>query len=318
VDRPEPDESALPIPSREEATKPPLIFPVPVTDQELIAQTKKIGDRLAEDFPADPRAMTLAGHICWAMDEPAKAVASWEKCTQLHPDCAAAWTALGMDAFRKGDFEKAAECLQKSYRLTPEMGEGDLFMMVDALMSAGKPEEVVAVIAPLRKTRLASARAAWALGHAYLQLKEYEKAKKELLEAATLDPHSPQVHFALAQTLARLGDEPNAQKHREQYAKLKGAEMAAADGTRPDRLKADLIHLRRQAALLMAWTAQIYALHGNVDRAEQLWVASLAVDPNNVEARSRLKMLYSAQGRDEEAREVSHGSGRVQGPARKQ
>jgi tetratricopeptide (TPR) repeat protein len=183
VDRPGPDQTVLRAPPREPTTRPPPIFPVPATDQEVIAQTKKTGDRLVEDFPADPGAMTLAGHICWAMDEPAKAVAAWEKCTQLYPDFAAAWTSLGMDAFRKGDFETAAQFLQKSYRLTPEMGEGDLFMMVDALMGAGKPGEVVAVLAPLRKTRLASARAAWALGNAYLQLKEYEKARQELLAA---------------------------------------------------------------------------------------------------------------------------------------
>jgi cytochrome c-type biogenesis protein CcmH/NrfG len=195
VDRP-PDQPVLPAPPREKATKPPLIASVPATDQELIAQTKKIGDRLVEDFPEDPRAITLAGHICWALDEPATAVASWEKSTRLHPDFDGAWAALGMDAFRKGDFEKAAQCLQKAHRLAPDMADGDLFMMIDALMNAGRPGDVVEVLAPWRKTHAASAHAALALGLAYLQLKEYGNAKNELLEALALDPRSAKAHFA--------------------------------------------------------------------------------------------------------------------------
>jgi Flp pilus assembly protein TadD len=197
------------------------------------------------------------------------------------------------------------------------MADVDLFMMTDALMSTGRPEEVVAVLEPLRKTQPASARAAVALGHAYLQLKEYEKAKREFLEAVALDPGSAKAHFALAQACARLGDEPNARKHREQYAKLKASEMAASDGMRVDRLKTDLVDPHPLAARFLAWTAEIYASHGRVDEAEQLWGTSLAIDPTNAETRRLLKMLYSAQGRGEEAREVSPGSGRAQAPVRK-
>jgi len=317
VDQPEHDQNVLPAQPREQATKPPPVCPVAATHQELIAQTKKIGDRLVEDFPDDPRAITLAGHICWALDEPARARASWEKCTQLHPDYAAAWTALGMDAFRNGDFDKAARYLESAYRLTPKMADGDLFMMTDALMSTGRPEEVVAVLEPLRKTQPASARAAVALGHAYLQLKEYEKAKREFLEAVALDPGSAKAHFALAQAYARLGDEPNARKHREQYAKLKASEMAASDGMRVDRLKADLVDPHRLAARFLTWTAKIYAVHDRIDEAEQLWVTSLAIDPGNAETRSLLERLYLAQGRREEASEVARGRGRGQAPSRK-
>jgi len=308
----------LPGGPREEATKPPPICPVPATDQELIAQTNQIGDRLVEDFPGDPRAVTLAGHICWALDDPARATASWEKCTQLHPDYDAAWAALGMDAYRKGDFKKAAQCFKNVYRLTPKMADADLFMMIGALMNTGKPEEVVAVLEPLRKAQPASAPAAVALGYAYLQLKEYEKAKKELLAAVAIHPRSAKAHFALAQAFARLGDEPAARKHREQYAKLKAAEMAASDGKRVDRLKADLVDLHPVAARFLAWTGEIYASHGRVEEAEQLWVTSLAIDPNGAEARRRLEMLYSAQGRDDEASEVARGRGRAQAPVGKQ
>ncbi|MGO8749775.1 MAG: tetratricopeptide repeat protein [Thermoguttaceae bacterium] len=161
----------LPAQLPERASKPPPIYPVPATDQELIAQTKKIGERLVEDFPEDPRAITVAGHICWNLDEPARTIGAWEKCTRLHPDFAAAWIALGMDAFSKGDFEKAAQCYQSAYRITPTMAERNLFMMIDALIGAGRPEEAVAALAPFRKTQPASTRAAVTLGQVYLQLK---------------------------------------------------------------------------------------------------------------------------------------------------
>lgn len=317
VDRPQQDQTVLPAQPRQKAMKPPPIFPVPATDEELIAQTKKMGDRLVADFPEDPRAITLAGHIGWALDEPAKATALWKKCIQLHPDFPDAWTALGMDAFRKGDFPKAAEYFENSYRRTPQMAEADLFMMTDALMNTGRPETVVAVLEPLRKARPASVRAALTLGCAYLQLKKYEQAKQELQEALALDPRSAKAHFAIAQACARLGDEPNARKHREEYAKLKAQEMAASDRRRVDRLKEDLLDLHAHAARFLAWTAEIYAFHGRADEAEQLWVTSLAVDPTSGETRRRLAMLYSAQGRADEASEVARGRDGSQPPVRK-
>ncbi len=96
-----------------------------------------------------------------------------------------------------------------------------------------------------------------------------------------LDPRSARAHFALAQALARLGDELGAGKHREEYAKLKAAEMASSQRMQADRLKADVVELHPMAARLLAWTAEVYALHGRVDEAERLWAASLAVDPTS-------------------------------------
>jgi cytochrome c-type biogenesis protein CcmH/NrfG len=318
VSRPEENHAVPQAAPSEKRTSPPASYAAPATDQELITQTKKVGDRLVEDFPDDPAAITLAGHICWALDEPTRAVATWTKCTESHPDFSPGWAALGMDALKKGDFGKAAQCYEHAYRLTPKMAEGDLFMMVGALMNAGKPEKVVAVLEPLRKTQPNSIRAVVALGQAYLHLKEYEKAKKELLSAVAMDPRSANVHFALAQVFARLGDEANARKHQEEYAKLKSAEIASSDGVRADRLKADLVDLRPHAARLLTWTAKIYAFHDRLDVAEQLWGTSLAVDPTNAETRGLLGMLYSSQGRGEEASEVTRGKGRAPAPARKE
>jgi Flp pilus assembly protein TadD len=149
-------------------------------------------------------------------------------------------------------------------------------------------------------------------------LKEYEKAKKELLAAVAINPRSAEAHFALAQALARLGDEPSARKHRDEYAKLKAAQMAASDSVRVDRLKSDLVNVHPLAARFHTWAGEIYASRGRVDEAERLWVTSLAIDPTSDETRRLLKMLYSAQGRDEEAREVARGRGRAQAPVRKQ
>jgi Flp pilus assembly protein TadD len=86
---------------------------------------------------------------------------------------------------------------------------------------------------------------------------------------------------------------------------------------RVDRLKTDLVDLHPQAARFLTWTAQIYAFHGRVDEAEQLWVTSLAIDPTSAETRRLLEMLYSAQGRAEQSSEVSRGRGRAQAPVGK-
>jgi Flp pilus assembly protein TadD len=189
-------------------------------------------------------------------------------------------------------------------------------MMTGALMNTGKPEKVVAVLEPFRKAQPNSVHVAEALGQAYLQLHQYEKARRELMEAVRLDPGSARAHFALAQALARLGDQPNARKHREEYAKLTAAEIATAERMSPNRLRVGLGKLPPLTARFRTWAGQIYASHGRVDEAEQLWVASLAIDPTNPEARRLLGMLHSAQGRGEEARDVSRAKGDGQAPVR--
>jgi tetratricopeptide (TPR) repeat protein len=285
-----------------------------MTDRELIAQTTKIGDRLVEDFPQDPQAVTLAGHIWWALDEPSRAVAAWKKCTQLSPDHAPAWTSLGMEAFRNGDFDQAVQCYEHAYRLSPAMSEWDLSMMTQALLNTGKPERVVAIWEPLRSARPALAGVRVTLGHAYLQLNQYQKAKQELLAAVAIDPRSARAHFALAQALARLGDEASARQHREEYSRLKAVEMTSAGRKYFARLKADMVELRPTAARLLAWTGEVYALHGRADEAQGFWAASLSVDPNCAQARRHLGMPPAAQGPAREAGETATQGGPAQAP----
>jgi len=149
----------------------------------------------------------------------------------------------------------------------------------------------------LRKTQKVSGGALVLLGQAHLELKEYEKAKRQFEAVLAVEPDSAAAHFALARALARLGENERAQKHREQYAKLKDRELAQSQRGRVDRLKTDLVRVHPAAAASAVSVGKVYALHGRVEQAERLWRWAAAVDPQNPEARKLLEVLHRAKGR---------------------
>lgn len=270
--------------------------PPPATTEDLIAQVKRMADRLLVAFPDDPRASTLAGEIYYGFGEVAKAIACWEQCAKRHPEFSDAWAALGAAAWEQGDFEKGAAHLQRAYALNPKLPGERLYLLADCLMNTARPEQTAALIEHLGATQKVSVGGLLLLGQAYLELQQDAKAKRQFEAVLAADPDSPSAHFALARALTRLGEHQKAQAHREQYARLKGRELARTERGRLDRLKTDLLRVHPAAAAAAVSVGKLYALHGQGRQAERLWRWAAAVDPQNAEARKLLEILLQPTG----------------------
>ena len=70
------------------------------------------------------------------------------------------------------------------------------------------------------------ARPHFLLGRCYQALKDFDKAKSELVAAATADPMDPQPHFLLSQVYRQYGDAGSSAKELREFEKLSLAEKS--------------------------------------------------------------------------------------------
>ncbi len=275
------------------------LSPAPTAD-ELTAEARQLADRLVETLPDGPQALTLGGRIYYAFGDVAKADAAWDRCLKLVPDFPEARCAVGVAAWDRGDFRKAATDFQVGTAKNPRLLGEHLFQWADSLMNLGKESEAAALLENAARTSRLSPAGSYVLGQSYLQSGEYEKARQQFEAALAGDPQFANAHYALAMALMRLGQADEARKHRELYTKLKLNDMAIRDRAQGMGRSADKTNpadVARLAAYFSLSAGKIYALGGRIDEAERLWLRALTLDPRDPEPRKILEILYRGQGR---------------------
>jgi tetratricopeptide (TPR) repeat protein len=274
--------------------------PAPATTEELIAEAKQMADQLVESFPDHCQAIFLAGRIQEAFGNSAKAVDWWERCLKLDPQFSEARAALGAAAWQRGDFEKAVTHLETATAAAPRLLRENIFCLADSLMNLGRAKEAVAVLENATRISPLSANGLLVLGQAWLQLKDYAKAKERFEAALAAEPRLAGAHYGLATALSHLGQSEAAQKHREEYAKRSREDLAIWDrahGAGRKSEKVDPAQVRGIVAGFCVGVGRVYALCGRADRAETCWLRALAIQPQSREAREHLESLYRQLGR---------------------
>lgn len=291
---------------------PNILSTRPMTAQQLAAEAKEVADRLLERFPDSPPALTLGGSVYYAFGDETAAERCWEKCFTIDADFAPAWHRMGEAAWEHGEYDKAASHLRRAIDADPGLNRTLAFILADSLMSFGNTEEAINVLEQGAHDSPQSLDELFLLGHAYLQVGQYQKAKDQLKAALLIDPGSSKVHFGLATVYARLGEAEESRKHREDYAKLKSQELDETTRLRASLRGLDLGDVRPLAVRCYLNAGKIYAAHGDVLQAEKYWLRAAAVDPQHPEPRAWLAVLYTEQGRREEALRVRQGGNLAQ------
>jgi len=274
--------------------------PAPASTEELIAEAKQMADRLVESFPDHCPALLLAGRIQEAFGNSTKAVDWWERCLKLDPQFAEARAALGAAAWQRGDFENAVAYLETATAADPRLLRESIFCLADSLMNLGRASEAIAVLDGAARISPLSANGLMVLGQAYLQRKDYAKAKEKFEAALAAEPRLAGAHYGLATALGHLGQPEEAQKHREEYAKRSREQLAIWDrihGAGRKSEKVDPAQVRGLVAGFCVRVGRVYALRGRADRAEECWLRALAVQPQSPEARQHLEALYRQLGK---------------------
>jgi tetratricopeptide (TPR) repeat protein len=290
------------------------------TPEQAIAMGQRLADRLVEAFPDNPQALTLGGRIQYTFTNSAKAMQWWEKCLQIDPQFAEARCALGAAAWERGDFQKAVEFLRSGTAGNARLLSENVFYLADALMNLGKASQAAAMLEDASKKSTLSPAGSYVLGQAYMKAKEYEKAREQFAAALAADPGFANAHYGMAMTLARLGKEGEAAKHRAEFAKLKKSDLAGrdrADGAGHSKEKADPAETRRLVSGYCLGAGKIYAVHNRLDEAERLWRVAVILNPQNPEPRAILEVLYREQGRNEEATRIRRGDAAPPAPTTK-
>jgi tetratricopeptide (TPR) repeat protein len=267
----------------------------------LSAETLRVADRLLEQFPFDPRALTVAGRIYYSFGDESAAVACWENALALDPQLGGAWHALGEAAWHQGDYRNAAELLRKAIHVELGLEARVAYMLADSLANLGEAREAAEVLERADAENALRVDGRLLLGHSYLQLAQHQRAKEQFQRVLAADPASSKAHFGLTTVFTRLNQPAEAEKHRQEYAQLQSENVEQNSRLRKERRGQDIADLPPLASQCFLNAGKVFALQGDATEAERLWQRAVELAPQNSDAKALLRALYVQQGRREEA-----------------
>jgi tetratricopeptide (TPR) repeat protein len=276
----------------------------------------QVADRLVEQFPESPHALTLAGSIYHAFGEQASADRCWEKSLTIAPDFAPTSQRMGEAAWERGEYDLAVSHLRRAVAADPSSISPLTFFLAESLMNLGNTGEAIDVLEQAARQRRLSVDETSLLGHGYLQMGQYDKARDRLVAGLQIDPASSKIHFGLATVYARLGQLEASRKHREEYARLQSQKLDMTTGQRGSLRAGDLGNLHPFALMTYVNAGKIHAAQGDIRQAEKYWLRAVEVDPQHPEPRRWLELLYQQEGRQEEAACIRQGANSGQDPSK--
>lgn len=274
----------------------------PVSDaafDDLRHEAVEVVGRLVRAFPDNPHATTVAGLLHNRFGNTAEAVECWERSLQLDPGFAPAYHGMGTVALKSGDYEEAEALLRRALELDPTLADAAVDL-ANALIRMGRAEEAVAPL--VRHTRTSfgtSRRVLYSLGHVYLQLHEYEKAKTHYRAAIEVDPAWTRAYYGLSKACARLGETEQSEAYLEKFKELIDHDLAA--DIERSRSYDDLASARRIVAYVYTAAGRVYQACSNVREAEVHWLRAAELNPKDTACREELARLYIEGHRVEEA-----------------
>jgi tetratricopeptide (TPR) repeat protein len=266
-----------------------------------MAEAGAVAERLIADFPEDPDARELSARLALYRGRTEQAVAAFEKCLELNPDYVHARRGLGLIAAKKGDYQAAIAHFREALRRSPDASDCRL-ELARLLIDQGESGEAVALLEPTTAAGPNGAEAWVLLGMARLQRREYELAKKCYAAAVELEPGNAKAQLGLATALARLGEHEAARKQQsavEVYRSQEQQERRVRRGAYND-----LTAMSADVAEMHTNTGRVFAAHGEVAIAEQLWRRAAALDPRSLNCRQALAFHYLQQRKYLDAIEV--------------
>jgi len=275
---------------------------LPQTVDALKEEAMQACERLVADLPDRPESHAVMALTYKRFGRTADAVECWERSLQLNPDFSPAYFGQASVAADKAEYDKAVALLRKAIRLNPRL-PGAHNLLTEVLLDQGNAEEALSVALEHRRLFPESHEGRFWLGQAYLQRKDYEKARRSHEEVLEIAPDFTLSHHSLAIILARLGEKEKAQEHRQKFASLKQTDLQAERGR--NKHFRDLAYQRHTVASTHVCAGNVHLTVGSVRKAEAHWVRAAGIDPKDTACREALATLYERQNRLSDALSVS-------------
>ena len=199
----------------------------------------------------------------------------------IDPESARAHHGLGVVLFRLGQYERAAESLDRAESLLPDALPVDaLQLLAEALLRQQRYEEALERYRGVLEIKPESVAAHTGIGYALFHLKRFEEAIDSLARSVALVPESPAAadgHVAIGQASMELGREEAAAEHYARALAIDPRNTKALDALAVLRFRQqhyeEALHLYRTMIDIGAASAQVHANVGAVlyhlDRPEE-------------------------------------------------
>lgn len=267
----------------------------------LKAEDMQLAQQLLKDFPRNDVTLAFVGSLYRQHGNNTEAVKLLNEALALNPNRADVYNALGGIAFTMGSYEEAIVYLSKALEI--DTGQpGFRSSIAFSLMALGRYTEAIEQLKDNVNIFPESVYSHFLLGQAYLQQRKYDDAREHYLTAIKLDQNYVSAYYGLFTACSRLGRQEEADKYMAVFKKQKAEEMKAAK-TR-DKLYDDLVLMRKTAGENYIFAARIYQAGGRVEKAKELLLKAVTLDPKEPIYLTELAGLYSATNRPAEALKI--------------
>lgn len=265
----------------------------------LFLEAGQAARELLRDCRDDAEALDAVARLYQRLGNSKEAVRCWQRCIELDPALSAtAHAEIASLAFDTGDLAVAVEHYRAALQHDPASTAYPVHLG-EALINQGQPEEAVRVLEEDLKSHPRSMPTAALLGQAYLQLRQYAKARQHLESSVQMSPDYPAAYHGLITACAQLGDNENSRQYRQKFEELQARK---ADRHRHElKTRNDVERLRQTVAGTYADAARVYLVRGAVQVGEQRLLRARTLAPNGAPWLLMLAALYEQQGRRDEA-----------------
>jgi tetratricopeptide (TPR) repeat protein len=261
---------------------------------EQLSELDDVVSRLVETFPDEPAAFDVMGWLHYKIGKVEQAEVFWKYCLQLDPDFAPAHHALGLKGLELGEYETAATHFRRTVQLEPTNSAFKV-ELAQALVEIGESEEAIDVLLDdLRDNPKAVATVAM-LGHAYLQTRDYARAKQHFQTAIEYGPNYTNAYKGMVDACRGLGEMDLAREYADKLQEKKRQDTAQ----HRQRLKTydDKANIASTMAEVYTAVANVYLAAGDPEAAEQHFQKAIKHSEGFTPAYELLAWIYKMQGR---------------------
>jgi tetratricopeptide (TPR) repeat protein len=261
---------------------------------ERLIELDGVVTRLIETFPEDPAAFDVMGWLHYKIGKVEHAGIFWKHCLELDKNFAPAHHALGLMALELGEYETAETHFRRNVELDPSNSAFKV-ELAQALVESGKSDEAIEVLLDdLRANPKAIATAAM-LGHAYLQVRDFARAKHHFETVIELGPDYTNAYKGMVDACRGLGERELAIEYAKKLQEKKA--LDTADHRQMLQEYDDTANISATVAEIYTAAANVYLAAGDPQTAEEHFLKALDNMDTFIPACEILAWLYKTQGR---------------------
>ena len=288
---------------------PELADASPQRQVELLKrEAEKTASDLVKAFPDDPYSYDMMAGMHWLFGDPANAEECWNKCLALEPRFLPAYFGIADITTASERHEETVDLMRRALQIYPTSARARE-ILADALIELGRFPEAVSELKHPATVSDRSWNAQFMLGKAYLQLEQYEQARKHYEAAMRLDPANPLAYHGLVMVFRKLRDREQTRFWLERFTRCRDD---VSSSLKVEASTDDTPRVRQYVAGIHLAAGNSLARRGCPAAAEAHWLRAATLDRLDLDSRRALCALYEREGRSREVGQLLLQISRIQ------